>query len=639
MGTVILIYELRQVDTLVGFLSSVSEEEKKFLTIIALGVSIESALQKLAIPFQSGRGLRRVAHFECLTRAEGMAREVLGDPTFSFLSYRGVPLANLFMFVLQDYLMSLLYFIDVFTSVAEKYPKCTRILLFPRTYIPLETDGIMAPLEANVAVDAARVVGSTYNLEIFIPPVETQATMVRLLVDIFFFSIKRMLFGWGLFVLNALVAVTVSRKKIRILASDNWGNISPFMQHLPEAELLLIDRMESRRAGLSAIWKNRMRFVHIQNFVSSAERRVVRAQVNTFIEQWKQAQNANKILQKAEFRGNSLTQILSVALENIVTRGGKKAVNLIDGSYTLYGRMRPDIVLVRANFSTQIHFPILCYVARALGIPSLEVQHGLIYLGTRSGNAQSAVQNIATYGPLTSNGYKKLGYTDDTLFKVGSPRFDVYKKMRDKNVLARASSKPFTFACVVPAILPHSWSDSYEVEEYLSTVASAVAQIPNALVILKLRPGTDNEEFYRTTIARAFVSVPHKIAQYEPFVDVCAEADAIVVIYSTTVLEALISGKPVIYNGTLEYHGVLGKELSEYAAAGALIMANNRKELIQSLESLAREPELHKSLVGKADAFMKQNYSFDGNASQKLADTIRILAHKKVETSPAKIVL
>lgn len=639
MKTAILMYELRQVGTLVDFLFSASEEDRKSLTVIALGADIEFALQKLAIPFQSGRGLRRVTHFECLTRAEEIAREILSDPTFSFFSYRSVPLANVFMFVLQDYLMQILYFVDVLTTLAEKYPKYERIILFPHAYIPLETDGIMAPLEVNVAVDAARIVGATYNLKIFIPTAETWTTMVRMRVNIFFFSMKRMLFGWWLFFLNTLVVVTVPKKKIRILASDNWRNISPFMQHLPEAELLLLDRMESRRTSFSAIWKNRMRFIHVQNFVSSDERRVVRAQVDTFIKQWKQAQNANRVLQKAEFSGNSITQVLSVALENIVVRGGKKAVNLIHGAYAVYERMRPDVVLVRANFSTQIHFPILCYVARALGIPSLEVQHGLIYLGTRSGNAQSAVQNIATYGPLTSNGYKKLGYTDDTLFNVGSPRFDVYKTMRDKDIPARVSAKPFIIACVVPAILPHSWSDSYEIVEYLSTVASAVAQIPNVLVILKLRPGPDNEEFYRMTIEHAFASVPHKIAHYEPFIDVCAEADALVVIYSTTVLEALISGKPVIYNGTLEYHEVLGKELSEYAAAGALVMANTKDELSMSLRLLAQEPERRALLVEKADAFMKRNYSFDGNASQKLADAVRVLASKGAETSPAKAVL
>lgn len=639
MKTAILIYELRQVGTLVDFLSSVSEEDRKSLAVIALGADIEFALQKLAIHFQSGRGLRRVTHFECLTRAEEIAREVLDDPTCSFFSYRSVPLANVFMFVLQDYLMQILYFVDVLTTLTEKYPKYERIILFPHAYIPLETDGIMAPLEVNVAVDAARIVGATHNLKIFIPTAETWTTMVRMRVNIFLFSMKRMLFGWGLFLINTLVVITVPKKKIRILASDNWRNISPIMQHLPEAELLLLDRMESRRAGLSAIWKNRMRFIHIQNFVSSTERKVARAQVDNFTEQWKQVQNANDVLQKVEFRSNSLTPMLSVALENILVRGGKRAVDLINGTYALYEQMQPDVVLVRANFSTQIHFPILCYVARALGIPSLEVQHGLIYLGTRSGNAQSAVQNIATYGPLTSNGYKKLGYTDDTLFNIGSPRFDAYKIMRDKDVSAPASAKPFTVSCVVPAILPHSWSDSYEVVEYLSGVAAAASRIPNVLVVLKLRPGPVDEAFYRSAIAHTFASVPHKIAQYDPFVDVCAEADAIVVIYSTTVLEALISGKPVIYNGTLEYHKVLGKELSGYAVARALLIANTQEELAQFLESLAHEPKLRKALVERADVFMKENYSFDGKASEKLANVVRFLAHKKTETYASRVML
>jgi CDP-glycerol glycerophosphotransferase (TagB/SpsB family) len=288
--------------------------------------------------------------------------------------------------------------------------------------------------------------------------------------------------------------------------------------------------------------------------------------------------------------------------------------------------MRPDLVLVRASYSTQIHFPVLCYVARALGIPSLEIQHGILYLGQSTFVSRPAVQYVATYGPLTSNALKKFGYTDKTLFNVGSPRFDVYRAMREKKVSAIAPAKPFTIACIVPAILPQSWSDSYEVAEYFSIIAAATAHIPNALVLLKIRPDPDNENFYRSAVAHAFGPAPYRIAQYEPLVDVFAESDAIVSIYSTTVLEALISGRPVVYNGIPEMQKkALDEELSDHAAAGALIAALTPQELAQSLELLAREPERRAALVAKADDFMERNYSFDGHASQKLASVIRTL--------------
>ena len=639
METAILLYELRQIKPLEEFLSSIPEEEKKSLMVIALGADIEFALEKRNIPFQSGRDLRKAAHFECLTHAERIGREILDDPTFSFFSYRNVSLTQVNMPVLQDYLMYLFYFIDVLTTFAETYPYVKKILLFSFTYIPLETDGIMAPLEANAAIDAARMAGKKYGLTVVIPSFETQSSRRRMRAGIALFYLKRTFFGWGFSVLNVMVTIAIRRKKICILASDYWRNISPFIQELPEGELILLDRGESRRTGLGAIWKNRMRFIHIENFISGAERRMARAQANSFREQWEQIRDKNSMFQNAVFRGHSLTPVLAVAVRQILVRGGERAVNLINGSYTLCERMRPDIVLVRASYSTQIHFPILCYVARALGIPSLEVQHGLLYLGMRSARQRSVVEYVATYGPLTSAEFKRLGYTDETLFNIGSPRFDVYRAMRERKVSVGTAAKPFTVACIVPAILPQSWSDSYEVIDYLSGVARAAARIQNVRVILKVRPDPDNGEFYRSIVAQTFASVPHKIAQYEPLVEVYAESDAIIGIYSTTVLEALISGRPVIYNGTLEFHNALGTEFEEYATAGALIMAHTEQELADSLESLARDSQLRRSFVERADVFMKQNYSFDGKASRKLADVIRTLTLKKTETSSSKIVL
>ncbi|MFI5260386.1 MAG: hypothetical protein ACHQU0_01150 [Candidatus Paceibacteria bacterium] len=639
MKTAILIYEIQQIRTLVDFLASVSEEEKTELTVIALGADIEFLLEKEGVSFQSGRDLRSTSHLDCHINAEKIGREVLSDPAFSFFSYREVPLVNVCMPVLQTYLMSILYFVDVLTTLAENHPHFTRLILFPHTYIPLETDGIMAPLEASAAVDAARIVAKKHDLEIFIPEFETSFMLLRVRKNIALYYMKRRVFGWALFVLNTIVKIGVPRKSIRILASDNWKNISSLVRELPDAELLLLDRAEARKIDWSSIWRNRMRFMHVQSFVSNMERKASRSKAHDFALHMEKIRNENVPLQEAGFRGHSLTAVISVAIQNLLERGGGRAVSLIDGSYSLCEQMRPDIVLVRASLSTQIHFPILCHVARALGIPSLEVQHGLLYLGPGTFIRRPAVHYMATYGPLTSEGFKAFGYTDKTLFNIGSPRFDAYQAIHDKKPDSGHNERGFTIAAIVPEILPQSWSDSYEIVRYLSELASAVADMPNVLVILKLRPDPHNDAFYRSAIAQTFESVPHKIAQYEPLVDVFAESDAIVAIYSTTVLEALISGRPTVYNGSLEFHEALGRDLAAYADAGALLMANTQEDLTKSLESLVRDPQVRDTLVRNADHFMAENYSFDGKASQKLAAAVRLLAHREDETSLAEPVL
>lgn len=634
MKTAIFIYELGQIGAITSFLSSVSENERESCMVVALGADIEFALREHGIPFQSGRGLRSMEHIDFMTYVEKIGREVLDDPTFSFFSYRGVKLTDIFMPILQLYLLTILYFIDVLTTLAETYPQYKKIVVFPSTDIVLETAGILAPLSARAATDAARVVGEKHAIEIVIPAMErlqTRADVLRVRKTAVSFYVQRRVFGWALALLNMCIAVTRPAKGIRILASDYWKHISPLMKELPEGEVLLLDRAESFRAGLAAIWKYRMQFIHIDNFLTRSMRKNVSRQVDAFVKQWKDVRHDNAILHGAGFKDITLAPLIEMVLQEIIIKGGKQAVSTIDGTYALCEKMRPDIVLVRASVSGQIHFAILCSVARQFGIPSVEIQHGLFYLGQSSFINRPAAEYVATYGFLASEGLKRLGYTDERLFNIGSPRFDAYKTLREKEKQTPAKRDPglFTVTCIVPAVLPQSWSDSYEIVDYLSNLASAVAHIPNVFVIFKLRPIADNEFFFRKAITQAFGDIPYKIAQYEPFIDIIAESNAIITIYSTTVLEGLISGRPLVYNGTLAMHDAIGKEFIQYAEAGALIKVKTPQELKTALESLAHDQKLCATQVERADAFIGQNYSFDGTASRQLAERIRALKTKK----------
>ncbi|MBC7836237.1 CDP-glycerol glycerophosphotransferase family protein [Acetobacteraceae bacterium] len=628
--TAIFIYEEGQVPFLKNMLSVFSEAEKKDSIVIALGLNVEYALKAQNILFDSGRGLRTVSHEESLDYAEKIGREILDDPTFSFLSYRDVNLVDVFVPVFQLYVIYMLYALDVMTTLAQKYPEYKNLVVLPPSQFVFETGGILAELENTGMTDAARLVGEKVGFTIIAPKAERRSASLLKRIDTAWFYFQRRLFGWFLFVLNTLIALFVPQKKIRVLASEYWKNISSLIGTLPEVEIVLLDRAESRKAGLRSISQHRMQFIHVENYLSRAQYKVASQQVDSFLKQWRKVEENNVPLTQAQFRGHALKPLLLVALQRLVTVGGVRAVRAIDGTYAAYKRVRPDIVMVRAGASGQIHFAILCYVARALKIPSIELQHGLLPLGQNSFFKRRAAEYAATYGSLTSKEFEeRAGYKQEKLFSIGSPRFDVYKTMREKDATRPVQGKPFTFGCIVPAILPHSWSDSYEVVEYLQSLASAAARVPNSLCILKLRPDPDNEVFYRRVIAEAFGKVPYRIAQYESLVDVIAESDVVVTIYSTTVLEGLISGRPTVFNGTLAMHAAFGEDLRHYIPDEILHVVHTQEELTRSFELLARDPGHRKELVGKADRFMEQNFSFDGKASQKMADVVRKLAKKQ----------
>ena len=100
--------------------------------------------------------------------------------------------------------------------------------------------------------------------------------------------------------------------------------------------------------------------------------------------------------------------------------------------------------------------------------------------------------------------------------------------------------------------------------------------------------------------------------------------------YSTTTLEALQCGKPVIYFGVspgfermAEYH------LTLYGQKGALIIAKTREELARSMHTLAKNPKARGEMSRTASVFLGKEYAFDGKASERAAALIISLAAAK----------
>lgn len=625
-STAILLYEVGQISALTRYLSSLSAADRDSVDIIAIGADIEFALEKQDIPFKSGRGLRTMPNDELILFVEKLGREILDDSTFSFYAYRGVRLGNLYMPALQNYLLYVLYFIDVITTISQDHPDYSRVVLLPPSTITYETAGVFALLEGYAAIEAARFVSKKFGFEVVVPGAPAKKVDFRNRIKRNLFELQRFIFGYLLSVLNASVEVLVRPKKIRILATDYWRNISPLLAELPESELIQLDREESRKSGIAAIFRHRMRFVHIEDYVSRSSWKHAEMQRKLFSERWEKLKDENVPLREAKFHDQPLAPILIPALKRMVIRGGFQAVCTIEGVYALYARIKPDIIWVRASVSAQIHFPILCHVAKLCGIPSIEVQHGILYLGPGSFINRPAVEYIATYGPLASAELKRFGYSDAALPPIGSPRFDVYKDLQQNVGHSATAQRPFMITCIAPAVLPHSWSDTYQIVDYFRHLAEASSAVPNAHVTIKLRPGGADTDFFREAIARAFTSVPYTIAQREPLAEVLSESNAVIAIYSTTVLEGLISGRPVIYDGYMGMHHMLGEELARYEAAGALVRVHTTGDCAKALQRLAKDPKVGEGQVQKAREFMDTNYAFDGGASGRLAVFLKKLA-------------
>lgn len=621
MKTAILVYEIAQIEELEQVLSSIDKKDKYNYIIIALGADIEFRLEKVGIQFISGRGFRKTLPVERLTFAQKLSWDLFKSKELAFFSYKNIALGKIHAAALQQYLSVFLYYLCVLDEIVQSSHRFKRVIVLPSHIIVSSTSALLAEAEVNVVVDASKVVCAHHGIEVQIPHKRTTIDNTGNIS----FIVKRTLFGYALTVLN-FIQLLRPRKKIRLLITDYWKNINPYITELPEAEIILMDRGEVFKAGWRNVWRHKMQFVHSTRFSSSHTHKISKEYSNKFITEWESKKKDIALIRDTVFHGYVLQGIIEAAVNRIITVGGEGTVLDIENTYTMIKVLTPDAVMVRASVSLQRHFAILCYVARSLNIPSIEVQHGLLYLGPGSYANHPTAEYIADYGSLARQGLRGIGYTDDKLFDIGSPRFDIYAHTQEK---LKKEDGQRNILCIVPAVSTGLWVDTYEIIDFCQSIATAVREIPGIEITMKLRPGYANQVFYEEVFKRVFNHVSYTIAQKEPLYKLGTKTDIIVSCYSTALLEALLVQKPVIYIGILPMHESLGAEIRQYEDEGALLMAHSTEDLKCHISSVVASHQLQNKLSVGAHTFMKEHYSFVGDASKCLAKAMWSIIKEK----------
>ena len=347
-----------------------------------------------------------------------------------------------------------------------------------------------------------------------------------------------------------------------------------------------------------------MRFVHLDAYAggSSSEREQAQERIPKEWETIKKDPNFPKFL----FRGFSIQPLVIQALDTIIADVISHVLKDIDDSYALLARVKPDVVELRSTMSGQTHFVILAQVARALGIPSLEMQHGIEYYGPGSMDRRHSAEHMGVYGPLTQ---RELHTAEDsiTTHVIGSPRFDIYASISETDRTTQTTLHTgITVLCIAPPITP-SVIDTFDIEEYFSSIAQAVRKIQNVSVIIKFRPGPYRQSFYETAVAHTFEGVPHRIAQYESLAELCPQADIAVSNYSTATLECPV-WYPLIYFGVSPGFDLMADlYFAPHKQEGALMIVKTKEELACALGTLAKDPQAREQLSQAAASFLKKN--------------------------------
>lgn len=621
MKTALILYELSQLASLDALIAKWSEGGES-PRIVSLDAEIDFALEKRGIPFISGKTLQDRATPAVYLQAYEVASALYDNKGMSFLKYRNVSLLDPLRFSTQVYILQLFHYIDVIGRLLESAPEVKRLVV-PISLVPVsKTSDPLAVEESKAVHEAARLVAEQRGVRCESYDMLSAALRAKGRWRARIFTLKRALFGVALSFVNVLMALR-PRRPLRILASDYWKSIVPILEQLPEAELVLLDRSQALHAGFKNIWRHKVRFMHIAGFLTLQGKRRTSAHARKCTETWMATREQVLARLNLTFRDVPLAGIAERILTHLVKTSVPDIIRDIEGSYALYERLTPDAVLLRASASRQRHFSVLPLVAQEVGIPALEIQHGGEYLGPGSGTRRHAARFLATYGPLVCDEFRSLGFEAERLFAVGSPRFDAYVHAIPKAVV-RGKKSDLVILSNTPTMDVSERYGTYSIEEYFRALGSAAREIPNVRLLVTSRSATVRAAFLEESRARGFRGVNYESVGTTPLPKLFQQADIFVCSYSTVVYEALLYRLPVILAAFAPTEKMMADfHFGHFEKAGALHIAHSPEELSLILRKLSADAEARARMSKAASEFMQKNFSFDGHASERIAELVR----------------
>lgn len=328
-----------------------------------------------------------------------------------------------------------------------------------------------------------------------------------------------------------------------------------------------------------------------------------------------------------------------------IFRQGKRAVRQV------LRDIRPSVLVLGNDIGPLER--LLIGQGRQMGIPSLLVQDGVIALrpvpappvptptrflravlvafGLRLPDARPYGQNgadrIAVMGDAVARWLAQQGVPEDCITVTGQPRYDVIHALRQgiappdslESLRLPAGQKIILFSS--QPYLRYGMFPEAEAREIWRTVVAGVRGLgAGHHLVAKLHPAEDLEQT-RRWLGNDFPSEWTLCRDVDIF-SLLYRAEALVTFISSTALEALCLGKPVV---RLDIWSL--PEPIPYVEQGVALQASNAAELTQCLRSVIYDGATRGGLARAYRAFLPAYAGpLDGQASLRVAREIQALA-------------
>jgi len=341
--------------------------------------------------------------------------------------------------------------------------------------------------------------------------------------------------------------------------------------------------------------QNNIIYNDIEGYLTKESSRSIRRATKSLKSKYKE------LLKTEEFDKNKLRYLFLIYFPEMI-----RYIELINNALSAE---KPRLLVVMNEITTLGNIAV--HVAKQKSIKTLCIQHGAI--GNDPGSfVPVSADKVAVWGDSSKRILVNEGTLKEKIVITGAPQFDNIRKLNVK--ITEDIAREIGLNISKKYILFTTQNYPY-MEETVRQVCKAVKSIPDLQFVIKTHPAEYSTKNYEKIIKKSDVKGILTKKYLYPLIKGCS---AMITVSSTTGLETLIIGKPLI---TINLSGK--PDTMPYAKSRAAIGVYKSGDILPAIKSVLEDEKVRKKLAKKAKKFIyEQCYKIDGKASDRIIDLI-----------------
>ncbi|MCL0059463.1 UDP-N-acetylglucosamine 2-epimerase [Dehalococcoidia bacterium] len=255
----------------------------------------------------------------------------------------------------------------------------------------------------------------------------------------------------------------------------------------------------------------------------------------------------------------------------------------------------------------------------------LEVRYGTRGKPVVYGHGESS--RIAVFGDAVKKRFISEGVAPERIIVTGNPKFDMVFHAKNNNCKQNICEKmnippdkKIVLLLTSYFVEAGMWT-SLQRKEFVMSIAEAISELPNTQLIIKLHPPYEKEEDYQEIVKG--LSDPPIICKYTSISELIGSCDLAITVISTTALEAMAMGKPVLI---VDLFDDLANSIYK---CDDIVHINQKADILPVMRDALYDIQTKSRMTESMKNFIyEQAYIQDGKASKRIVQLIEDMCAK-----------